>query len=71
MKYSNKEAMYEATKLVEQSYACDLMAQALQEAAGLGRPCIVYMYEHDYEIRDISEATGFEYNPATDILVNY
>jgi hypothetical protein len=71
MKYTNKEALYEATQLVEQSYACDLRAQALQEAVGSGRPCIVYMNDHDYEIREISDVTGFEYNPSTDILVNY
>lgn len=71
MKLSNKEALYAATELVEQSYACDLKAQALQEAVDLGRPCVVYIYDHDYEIRDLTDATGFEYNPSTDILVNY
>ena len=71
MKLTNKEALYEATELVEQSYACDLRAQALQEAAGYGRPCIVYIYDDDYEIRDLTDVTGFEYDPSTDILVNY
>lgn len=71
MKYTNKEAMYEATRLVKQSYECDLMAQALEEAAGTGRPCVVYIFDNDYEIRDLTDATGFEYNPSTDILVNY
>jgi hypothetical protein len=69
-KYSSLEALAESSSLVEQSYACDLMASALKEAAELGRFCIIYFSQDDYDIVDLTNATAYEYNPATDILIN-
>jgi len=69
-KYTSLEALAESSSLVEQSYACDLLASALKEAAELGRFCIIYFLSQDeYQIVDLTGKIAYEYDPATDILV--
>ena len=68
-KYTSLEALAESSALVEQSHACDLLASALKEAAELGRFCIIYFSQDEYEIEDLTDATAYEYDPSTDILV--
>ena len=70
VKYTSLEALAESSALVEQSHACDLLASALKEAAEIGRFCIIYFSQDEYRIEDLTDATAYEYDPATDILVN-
>ena len=48
----------------------ELRALALEEVQTMdGSEFVIYFDEHDYEIVCVDNATGFEYNPITDIFV--
>ena len=48
----------------------ELRALALEEVQTMdGLQFVIYFSDHDYEIVCIDDATAFEYNPMTDILI--
>ena len=48
----------------------ELRALALEEVQLMdGLQFVIYFSDHDYEIVCIDDATAFEYNPMTDILI--
>lgn len=55
------------TQAIEQ---LDLRLAALQEVQTMdGQQFVIYIYDHDYEIVCVDGKSGFEYNPATDLLI--